>query len=387
MTILSALFSMGMADMATTSAYAGGASVCVAVAGFFVLRSMRRQRLRRQLLAIGVLIVATIVVGVVVAARVMFLSSHDLSVLFLQLGVSSIVAVLASLYLGRAFERSVADVTTFASTLSEPGVSTMPSRPLMTGELKSLADRLGDVSSELEASRQRERSLDAARRELVAWVSHDLRSPIASVRAMAEALEDGVVDDADGMHRYHRAIKQESERLGTLVDDLFEMSRINAGAFDQRQPFVPLSELIVEVLDVVEPTAVARGLAVVCPIDELPNALVPSADLGRVLRNLLDNALRHTRVGGTITVDAMLTQPGVIELSVTDECGGIPADELPRVFDVAFRGDAARTRDRAGGGLGLAIAKGLIEAHDGSLAVVNRGEGCRFAAHLPVVVR
>jgi signal transduction histidine kinase len=377
---------MPMHDILVTALLAGVASFVVAGIGLVALRGMRRRRLLSQLLAISTVTVVSAVAGIALAAQQMFLSSHDLSVLTVVLVVSSAVSVVAAIVLGRAFEKSVAEVTGLASNLIDGSPSARSSGRFVTGELQSLATELSSVSAQLDASRRREKALESARRELVAWVSHDLRSPIASVRAMAEALEDGVVDDEASVHRYHHAIRLESERLGSLVDDLFELSRISAGAIDASQTFVPLVELVSEVLASVEPSAAAKGIAVVSPIDELPNALVPAADLRRVLHNLLDNAVRHTTVGGTILLGAVVDPSGQhVELEVADQCGGIPAADLPRVFDVAFRGDLARTRDRSGGGLGLAIAKGLLEAHAGSIHVANQADGCRFVVTLPLI--
>jgi signal transduction histidine kinase len=381
---------MPMRDLIVCALLSGAASFVVAAIGLVVLRRMRRRRLLVQLLAIVTVTLVSAMAGIVVAAKEMFLSSHDLSVLTIVLVVSSAVSVVAAIVFGRAFERSIAEVTGMANTLVDRGASGVAVAPhprrLMTGELQGLATELASVSQQLDASRRRELALESARRELVAWVSHDLRSPIASVRAMAEALEDGVVDDEASVARYHHAIRLESERLGSLVDDLFELSRISAGAIDATQTFVPLVELVSEVLESVEPSAAAKGIAVVSPIDELPSALVPAADLRRVLHNLLDNAVRHTSVGGTILLGAAVDQSGeLLELEVADQCGGIPPADLPRVFEVAFRGDAARTRDRSGGGLGLAIAKGLLEAHAGSIQVSNRADGCRFVVTLPLI--
>ena len=359
-------------------------SVSAATAGWVVLRAIRRKSLQMQLAVVGLSTVSTAVAGIHLAASQMFVSTHDSTVLTVVLVVAGVAAIVASWYLGRAFTRSVSSVARMAVGLLQPEVSVVGKPELVTKELRSLAGDLQDVSTELQASRQRERSLDAARRELVAWVSHDLRSPIASIRAMSEALEDGVVDDELSVHRYHRAIRQESERLGLLVDDLFELSRISAGVVDRRQPFVPLADLVLDVLGAAEPAANAKGVTVVAPMNDLPDVLVPAADLRRVLHNLLDNAVRHTATGGTVALDAQLLGDQV-EISVADECGGIPASDLPRVFEVAFRGDAARTRDRAGGGLGLAIARGLVEAHAGAIHVANGGNGCRFTLKLPVV--
>jgi signal transduction histidine kinase len=366
----------------TSITLAGSASA--AAVGWTVVRAIRRKSLQLQLVVIGLSTVLTSCVGVSLAANRMFVSGHDSQVLAVVLVASAVAAILASWFLGRAFSRSVDTVGKMAVGLLKPDQPVVAPERLVTKELRSLAGDLENVATELAASRQRERSLDAARRELVAWVSHDLRSPIASIRAMSEALEDGVVDDELSVTRYHRAIRQESERLGLLVDDLFELSRISAGVVDAKQPFVPLAELVIDVLGAAEPAAAAKGVTVVAPMNDLPDVLVPASDLRRVLHNLLDNAVRHTSTGGTVQLDAKVLGSNV-EIGVSDQCGGIPAADLPRVFEVAFRGDAARTRDRAGGGLGLAIARGLVEAHEGSIHVANANSGCRFTLQLPVV--
>ncbi len=358
-------------------------SMLAAGLGALLVRRLRHRSLRAQILAVGLATTLTTAAGVFVAALAMFISRHDLGVLAVVLVVSGAISVGAALWLGGSFERSVTEVTGLARGLAVGGEVPTVDGDLVTGELRYLADELGAAANELQVARRREQALDGSRRELVAWVSHDLRSPIASIRAMAEALEDGVVDDPAGVARYHRAIRQECERLADLVDDLFELSRITSGTVDVGQPLVPLGELLTEVLEGSSPLAAAQGVRLVAFLDQAPTVLVPASDLRRVLHNLLDNAIRHTPAGGRVVIDSEPDGSGVT-LSVADECGGIPDDELHRVFDVAFRGDAARTRDEAGGGLGLAIARGLVEAHDGSIDVANRHDGCRFTVHLPV---
>jgi signal transduction histidine kinase len=383
--VVAALGKMTLHDSLVIAAFTVAGSFIAAGLGWVFLRSVRHRSLQLQLVVIGAATVFTAVAGISVAAHQMFISTHDSTVLAVVLVVSGLTAALASWYLGRAFAASVATICRQAMGLLRPQNELVEAAPV-TRELRSLSSELTRVSDELAASRRREQALDAARRELVAWVSHDLRSPIASIRAMSEALEDEVVDDVASVARYHRAIRQESERLGSLVDDLFELSRISAGVVNQGQPFVPLPELFLDVLGAAEPAAAAKGVVVVAPMPDLPSVLVPASDLRRVLHNLLDNAVRHTPTGGTVTLDAVVLGD-VVEVSVGDQCGGIPADDLPRVFEVAFRGDVARTRDRAGGGLGLAIARGLVEAHHGSIHVANGGAGCRFVLQLPVVTR
>ncbi len=373
---------MKMHDAVTVATYALAGSGAAAVASAGALHLVRRRSLRTQLLIVGLGSALTISAGVLVGAGFMFISSHDLGVLGVVLAVSLVLSVASAIYLGRNYSRSGRNVVAIAQQLGQPGHvgQADASGPL---EMRDLANELHLVSGRLHESRQREAALDSSRRELVAWVSHDLRSPIASIRAMAEALEDHVVDDDVSIGRYHRSIRLESERLGALVDDLFELSRIASGKISSDQPFVPAGELVGEIIEGVGSAADSRGVSIVSYGDDLAGALVPAADLRRVLHNLLDNAIRHTSPGGCVRVEGSIVDRH-FALTVSDECGGIPEDELPRVFDVAFRGDTARTRDRAGGGLGLAIARGLVEAHAGSISVVNRAHGCRFTLRLPL---
>jgi signal transduction histidine kinase len=376
-------------DAARVIAFAAVGSGVAAAMGTLLVRRLRRFRMRAQVLFIALAATVTTVAGIVLAAAEMFISDHDVAVLAVVVVTSAAVSVGAALALGASFERSIEQVGLLARDLapvdgvSSPVASTDVGE-LVTGELGELAAQLSEVSRQLDESRTRERALDASRRELIAGVSHDLRSPIASIRAMAEALEDGVVDDDASVERYHRAMRVESERLGALVDDLFELSRITAGVLDADQPFVPLGKLVADVVSAAQPAASTNGVRIVNLLDEVPSVLVPASDMRRILHNLLDNAIRHTRDGGTIVIDGeVLGQTA--RLGVTDECGGIPEADLARVFDVAFRGDAARTRDNGGGGLGLAIAKGLLEAHRGSIQIANRAPGCRFTLRLPVL--
>jgi signal transduction histidine kinase len=357
-------------------------SMLAAAIGWWIVGLTHGRRLVVQVVAIALVASLTTVAGVFVAVWAMFLSGHDLVVVSMVLGASSTVAVLAAVVMARRFERSATQVSALARQLTSTEPFNAP-QSLASAEFRHVAEDLAKVSSELDQSRQREQALDRARRELVTWVSHDLRSPIASIRAMAEALEDGVVDDDVTMMRYYRNIHHESERLGSLVDDLFELNRINSGSHRFDGIMAPLDELIADVIERAAASAATRGIDVVSAAGELPSTLVPATDIQRVLHNVLDNAIRHTPAGGTVMLDATVTD-GAIALGISDECGGIPESDLGRVFEVAFRSDAARQRDHGGGGLGLAIAQGLLHAHDGSIDVANRPGGCRFVLHLPL---
>ncbi|HEX2130040.1 MAG TPA: HAMP domain-containing sensor histidine kinase [Actinophytocola sp.] len=239
-------------------------------------------------------------------------------------------------------------------------------------------------------ARERERAAEASRRELVAWISHDLRTPLAGIRAMAEALADGVVSSPREVAGYANRIGGESRRLSGMVDDLFELSRITAGTLRLTMSQVALGEVVSDVLAAQAPVAQRKRVRVYADAGTEPVVLGSDPELARVVRNLISNAIRHTPPDGTVAVQLGVDGRDAV-LAVADGCGGIPDAELARVFDVAFRGSAARTPsqpgdDQPGGGLGLAIAKGLVEAHRGRIDARNHGPGCRFEVRLPLAV-
>jgi len=358
-----------------------GAALATAAAGGLVGLLLRGRSLLLQILVTGLTTVSAVAAGVLVTARAMFISQHDLAVLGPVLLLSSVVASGAAFFLGAPFERSVESVAEMTRRLAAtPGRIDIPSG-IATSELRMLAGEISVVGEQLAQAQQRARELEESRQELVASISHDLRSPIASIRAMVEALEDGVVADPTTTASYHRALRLEGQRLGRLVDDLFELARISSGTLDPGQQLAPLREVVAESVEGAAPRGDSRGVHVVMAPGLAPQDLIPASDLRRVLDNLLDNAIRHTAAGEYVVV-RVVGSAEVIAISVTDACGGIPEAELSHVFDVAFRGDAARPRDSAGGGLGLAIARGLVEAWGGAIDVTNVLGGCRFTVHL-----
>ena len=218
----------------------------------------------------------------------------------------------------------------------------------------------------------------------MAWVSHDLRTPLAGLRAMAEALEDQVVIDPREVSQYHTQIRREVDRLTLMIDDLFELSRIHAGALRLTRRMVGLEDLVAEVVASAEPVARSKGVRLTGAAVRGMPVFIDSAEMGRALRNLVTNAIRHTPSDGVVDVLAEV-QSGMACVSVSDACGGIPPADLPRVFDVAFRGESARTPGpQEGAGLGLSIARGIVEAHSGQIAVRNAGPGCQFLIRLPL---
>ncbi len=359
----------------------GGAAFVAAVIAVAGRRSLRS--VRGLLILTALAPVAATVVGAASASSLMFLSDHDLRALLVVLVISGSVGLATALVLSERVAQGTTAIVDLARAV-DAGPVRLESRRRLPDELRAVATELEDASSRLVEAASREAAMDASRRELVAWVSHDLRTPLAGIRAMSEALEDGVVEDADTVARYHRTIRQEADRLAGLVDDLFELSRIHAGALALAPERVPLADVVGDAVAGASVAASTKGVLLEGRADE-PSPLVElsTPEMARVVRNLLDNAIRHTPAGGRVMVTAGLDGDRAVVV-VADACGGLADHDLDRVFDLAYRGDEARTPGDGRAGLGLAIAKGLVEAHHGNIAVANAGPGCRFTVSLPL---
>jgi signal transduction histidine kinase len=354
----------------------------VGLIGMGVIWLLRRASLRLLLQVSGAVIVLAVVAGTLGTAQAMFLSRHDLRVVGMVCVVAAVVAAGFGGLLGRQLQASSLALRQAARSLGdEDGGYRSPAGP-MTAELAALSRELAETSEKLKESRGREHALERSRRELVAWVSHDLRTPLAGLHAMAEALEDGIAAEPD---RYHRQIRAEVARLARMVDDLFELSCAQAGALRLSPSRIALEDLVNDALASTEALARARGVRLTGTADALLEVRADPCELSRVLTNLLVNAIRHTPRDGSVHV-AATPEPGGALLAVADGCGGIPEADLACVFDAAWRG----TRDRgpgpdSGAGLGLAIVRGIVEAHQGQVCVVNTEAGCRFEVRLPAL--
>lgn len=368
---------------------AAGTAAAAAVAGALLLRALRRWSLGAQAAGVAVVGVVGVGVGAWAGARAMFLSEHDLWALGVILMAAGAVGVVSALLLGRRVGAASEALVDVARRLGDGGA-----RPSDRGadraapqELSRLHRELELTSQRLEEARAREQALDSSRRELVAWVSHDLRTPLAGIRAIVEALEDGVVDDPETVGRYYATLRGEADRLAELVDDLFELSRAQAGVLQLQFERISLRDLVSDALAGASPIAAARGVRLEGRLDGPPAELeVSASEVQRALRNILENAIRHTPSDGSVTVEARSDDTGAY-VSVVDTGGGIPERDVGRVFEVAFRGDAARTPGDAGAGLGLAIARSFVEAHRGDISVRNENGGCRFTVYLPLPSR
>jgi signal transduction histidine kinase len=255
-------------------------------------------------------------------------------------------------------------------------------------ESADLGRTLNQLAIVVEQATRQQRELESLRRELIAWVGHDLRTPLASVRAIIAALADGVVEDPITAQRYLRTAQRDMDAVADVVDSLFEMSQINTGGMKlERQPGA-LGDLITATVQQYTENAAAKSIQLEATLlPGLDPVIMDAARIARVLAALLDNALRHTPDGGKVTVRAYPVPDGVA-VDIADNGEGIAEDDLPRIFDPFYRDERSRRGGPARAGLGLAIARGIVEAHGGRITVQSTpGKGTTAAFRIPKTIQ
>jgi signal transduction histidine kinase len=369
-------------DLAHVMEWVVGAAMLTTACGVVGQRLLARRSIGLQVALVALVTVVTALAAVGVISFCM-LNVGDRKVMLELMGLAGLAGLAVALVVGRSVTRATRRLLGAVREVGASGIYTPP-RIALPVELAGLSHGISEVHDRLGRARAREQALEASRRELVAWVSHDLRTPLAGLRAMAEALEDQVVTDPREVRRYHSQIRVETDRLAGMIDDLFQLSKIHAGTLRLSPRLVGLEDLIAEVAASTEPVARAKGVRLTGAAASGMAVLIDPAEFGRAVRNLVTNAIRHTPPNGAIQMVGEI-RSGLAYVCVADECGGIPPGDLPRVFDVAFRGESARTPDPSGGaGLGLSIARGIVEAHSGQIGVRNTGPGCQFTISLPL---
>lgn len=317
------------------------------------------------------------------SARRMFASEHDLLLAGVLLVFAGGIAMSLGYFVAAALTDRISAVCRGAEAIAEGDLA---ARVAVVGkdEVSHLAATFNQMAERLQEADRRQRELDTLRRDLIAWVGHDLRTPLASTRVIVEALADGVVEDPATAQRYLRTAQRDVQSLTLLIDDLFDLAQMDAGGLKlERQP-ASMADLIADTVESFSALAGQRGVALRCSAEPgVDPVLVDARQIGRVLANLVGNALRHTPAGGAVTVQAR-PLANRIQVEVSDSGDGIPAEDLPRVFERFYRGEKSRSRATGGSGLGLAIAKAIVEAHGGEIAVDSRpGDGARFSFFLP----
>lgn len=339
-----------------------------------------RAPLRQRFVAVAVLSAAVSIASLVVLAMQMFVSDHDATLVAVMLLYAIGAGVAAALVVARRASDAIRSVEATARRLGSGDLDARAG-PVDAGpELGTLASTLDQMAGRLRRALEGEREADRMRRDLFTAVSHDLRTPLASLVAMTEAIEDGMVDDPPTLRRYVVEMRRSVGQLRTMVDDLFELTQLDSGAILEDGRRSTIGEVVGAALESVELQAREKGVKIVSDVDGAAEARC-SARVVRVLQNLLVNALRHTPTDGTIRVEAELAD-GRVQLAVEDSGEGIAPEDVPRVFDPFFRADPARSGP--GAGLGLALAKRIVEALGGRISAETGADvGARFAVELP----
>jgi len=342
------------------------ATLGVGLALAFALRLL--PTLRLQLAGLAVLAVVLPLAAVLLSGWVMFHMGDDKKILAVM-ALAALTAIVAALVVAR----SVADaIDRVREASAELAGGDLESRAPETGpvEVAQLAASFNDMAENLHR-------LFDMRRELVAWASHDLRTPLANMQAMLEALED----ELGSPEEYVPALREQVGVLSGLVDDLFELAKIDAGALTLELHRLPVAPVVSSSIRGVEAEARLRGVHLASDVDETATARYAPEKVERVLMNLLTNALRHTPSDGSVAVRVESTSDEV-QVAVEDTGDGLGSEARERMFDRFWRGDRSRTTP--GAGLGLAIARGLVEAHGGRIWAEEReGGGARVCFTLP----
>jgi signal transduction histidine kinase len=366
----------------------GAVSVVLGGFGFRLGLGTRIPSLRIMLAVVYMVGAAVVGVNVWYTSLNMFLNKeHDLPLLTVLLVFSAIISLFFAFFLSQSMVSRLHSLLALAKMVSQGDLSArveVNSRD----EIGRLAAEFNDMVERLEQSKQEKERLEASRRDLIAAVSHDLRTPLASMRAMVEALNDGVVTDDETISRYLTTIQHETKHLSTLIDDLFELSQIDAGVLKLQVELTAVEDLVSDALESMAPQAQKKNVQLQGQVEgNPPRVPLDAPRMQRVLYNLIQNAIRHTPADGTVVI-TLRGRPDQVELIVADTGEGITSTDLPYIFDRFYRGEPARTRDSrlatSGAGLGLAIAKGIVEAHGGSISATSiPGQGAAFHVVIP----
>lgn len=375
-----------MGEMRAMGWFLSATALISVVAGYLLYRLGwidRAPRLSWMLAGSYALASALTFLNVYVTARLMFASQHDLQLATVLLIFAGVIAMAWGYFFSSALTDRIQALNRAAHSIAAGELDVQVS---VNGrhEVAQLAETFNGMAAQLAQADRSQREAEKLRRELLAWVGHDLRTPLASIRAIVEALADGVVTDAATQQRYLLTAQRDIQSLSHLIDDLFEMSQIGAGGLElDRQP-ASLTDLLSDTLESFTALATAKGVTLTgsAPANVDPVAL-DVQKIGRVLGNLIGNAIRHTPAGGLVRVQAQRVGDSVW-VEVVDSGEGIPAASLGRVFDQFYRAEESRNRETGGAGLGLAIAKGIVTAHGGEIGVESQpGAGARFWFVLP----
>jgi signal transduction histidine kinase len=381
--LVAAALGMKASELAHLAGLLAPAVVVTVAAATLASSLLGRTSLRQRYLAIAAVGTVVALGNLFALAQAMFVSAHAATVLAVVLTYSSGAGLAAAFASARSSASALDHMTRTAEIIGGGDMSARVGALEAGPELDRLASTIDQMAGRLEAVRDQEQRIEQTRRDLITAVSHDLRTPLANLRAMVEAIDDRVVTDPPTMHRYVADMRRAVGQLSTLVNDLFEMVQVDAGTIEAEADRASLDDVVASAVATVEAEAARKGVLLATDVQGTEAAMC-SPHVTRVLQNLLVNAVRHTPADGTIRIGGRRDPDGVW-LVVEDTGEGISEEDLPHVFDPFFRADAARSGD--GAGLGLALAERIVHALGGTIEVDSLpNRGARFDVMLPLLL-
>lgn len=377
---IAAAMGMPPTDVAHIALFLLPAAAVTVVSAAIARPLLARAPMRHRLTAIAVIGAVVALANLALLTRFTFVSDHDASVVAALLVYSAGAGLGAALAVAKSSAVAIERLANTAKMLGDGDLDARAGAFEGEAELVTLARTLDEMADRLQASLLRERELEARRRDLITAVSHDLRTPLASLRAMVEAIGEGVVDDPPSLRRYVTEMRRSVDSLVTLVDDLFELAQLNAGMIKQETKRARLGEVVRDAVAACEQHVVEKGVNLHEDLNGMDDLLC-SPQLTRVVQNLLANAIRHTPTDGTVRLIAARSDEG-LQVIVEDSGEGIPPESLERVFEPFWRADEARSTD--GAGLGLTLAKRIVESLGGRIDAASApARGSRFQVLVP----
>ena len=366
------------------------AGVASAVLGWVALRAADRMLgpdLRGRAFLSSAIAGTVALLNVIIVGQLMFVSTeHDLNLLLALVIFSAVITAFFSFSVASSVAGRIENIADAIRLLARGDFrARLPADG--NDEVARLSEDVNLLAARLQAAEDKRAALDRERRELTIAISHDLRTPLASLRAMVEALSDGIVNEPAEASRYYATMGREIERLSSMIDDLFELSHLDAGVLKLERRRICLQDIAAEIVDSMQAAARLAGVDLALEVDALPPGIdIDGARMERAIGNLVRNALEHTPGGGRVLVSVSAVD-GRVDVRVADSGKGIDPSDLPHIWDRFYRADSSRGRNGKGdgAGLGLAITRGIVEAHGGAVEATSvLGQGAAFVIRLPL---
>jgi signal transduction histidine kinase len=388
--LLTVIINPPQEDLIQLFMFMGGSGIGTILLSYLFFRTglyTQFPSLRWSLVSIVVITVLLTLLNIWVTAQLMFLSEHDLALTVSLLIFAGLTAVIFGIYIAGTITARIMNLSDAAQHIAKGKLDT---RLVVNGndELAEFAHTFNWMAETLEVADEEKQRVENARRNLIAWVSHDLRTPLTSMQAMLEAIQDEIVTDPATINEYVGRSLSEVTNLSHLIDDLFELSKLDTGHMDAKFVSASITDLISDVVSNLMAKAERKQIKLNGKIEpNIPPIMMATDKIQRVLYNLIDNAVQYTPIDGEITIKASI-KGKFVRVDIHNTGKPIGAHHLPKIFNHFYRVEESRTQSMDGHrstGLGLAIAKAIVEMHDGKIGVTSEpNKGTTFRFKLPL---